>query len=1156
MSSHRLLVFLVLLLGLGVIAFAQEATIVGTVTDPTGATVPNAGIAITNIDTGQVLQFSSNEAGQYVAPGLHIGHYTVKTQVAGFKPMEQKDIVLQVGDRLRVDFNLELGTAAEQVTVEAAPVAVQSDSSEISHMISGEQVANIATNGRNIYLLTTLLPGVTNAMENDFQLQLPVSGDDKVSFNGNRPGHSLFLIDGGENYDRGGEGRLSIMPSLESIAEFRALTSNYSAEYGLSSSGTVTMVFKSGTKDIHASAWEFVRNDWLDASNYFTNAAAQQKPELRFNEWGFNVGGPVTFGKLYNKDRNKTFFFYNMEWRRYVTGAGVINQTVPLTSTYGGDFTGTGITLHTPYTCQLAPNIAARFTGAGQTLSGCKTDPATGNLVPDPTQNRAFVSNGAANVIPTGLLDSNAKMLLQAGIFPAPTSGTQFIKGAVAPTNFKDETVRIDHRFNDKFSVFGHFVAEQIQQGFVNTMWSGSNVPTIGNTFGNPTYSGVVHAIHTISPTLMNEIAFNYNGNRLNITPTGVYAQPSGLNIPRLFTGPNNLNRIPQIDLTGSTGAHYQSASWPWSNKADGYQWRDDLSWVKGAHQLKMGFSYAYYTKIQDLFGNTNGYYQFNGTFTGNDFADFLLGYSNSYTELALQDKRSWNSNSWAAYVQDNWRVNRRLTLNLGLRWDGIPHTYEANNGVSNFYPNLYDPSKAAILLADGTISPNSPGLGTSPNPALAGFKFYLNGIGVAGVNGISNGLVKNYWNAFGPRIGFAYDLSGNGKTIMRGGFGVMYERMQGNDMYNSGANPPLTANAQLNNVSLSNPSVSLATGTAAVTPITPASIIGLSYDNYKLPVSYQFSLGVQQALGEKNVLSIAYVGTQTRHQSFRDETNLPPQSALPSLINGTATFNSVVPYVGFGSINLYENAANSHYNSLQTSLTSRFHRDLAFQAAYTYASAIDSSAGGTSGGDLASLANPYNRAYSVGPAWFNRRHVFNANFVYDIPAFRHAASAALRTVAGGWQLSGYVTAVTGLPLNVDMGGPQAYNGLPNWNGGPYSGAGGNRPNVNGLISYPHTVNAWFNTSAFSAPVAGQWGNLGHNALTGPGRHNWNLSLFKNFVLSEKRGSRIELRAEGFNIFNHTQFTTVSSTFTSSNFGQVTATGDPRVFQLGAKAVF
>jgi hypothetical protein len=981
-------------------------------------------------------------------------------------------------------------------------------------------------------------------MNGDFQLQLPVSSDANISFNGLRTGHNLFVIDGGEAYDRGGEGRLSVMPSLESIAEFRALTSNYSAEYGLASAGTTTLVLKSGNKQIHASAWEFLRNDYFDAANFFTNAAGQNKQKLRFNEWGFNVGGPVTFGKLYNNNRDKTFFFYNMEWRRYIQGGSPINQTVPLTSWYGGNMSGAPA-IRVPTASQLAPSILQKFTDLGL---------QPGQPFPN-------------NTIPSSLLDPNAQALLKAGIFPAPTSGSQFIKSVTAPTNFKDETTRIDHHFSDKLMVFGHFIAEQIEQGYVNTMWSGSNVPTIGNTFKNPTYSAVARMIQTISPTLVNETAFNYNGNRINIQPTGIYERPADSNIPRLFTGPNNLERNPQINLQGSTGAAYQTQAWPWNNEANSYQWSDDVSWVKGAHQFKFGFSLLWYTKVQDTFGNTNGSFNFNGTYTGNDFADFLLGFSNSYTEQAVQDAGYWNSKSYGLYAQDNWRVNKRLTLNLGLRWDGIPHTYELNNRMSNFYPHLYDPAKRAIFLPDGSISPSSPALITSPNPILAGVQFYGNGLGLAGENGIPEGLVKNFWNNWGPRVGFAYDLTGNSKTILRGGFGIMYERIQGNDVYNGGGNIPFSASVTNNGVFLSNPGVLLQTGQKAVNPILPASIVGLSYTNYKQPTSYQYSFGIQQSLGEKTVLSIAYVGNQNRHQSYRNETNLPAPDVLPSLINNTVQFNRVVPYAGFGSINLYENGGNSHYNSLQTNLNARFTRDLTFQVAYTWSKAIDFSAGAGNGGDMQSLANPYDRAYGMGPAWFNRDHVFTANFVYDLPVFRQATSRAVRTLAGGWQLSGYITAMTGLPLNVDLGGPAAYNGLPNWNG---SGAGGNRPNVNGPVTYSKSPTVcsgrssdpcWFGTSVFSAPAVGAWGNLGYNALTGPGRHNWNLSVFKSFLLSEKRGSNIEFRAESFNVFNHTQFQGsnrggISLNSSASNFGRITQAFDPRVFQFGMKVHF
>jgi hypothetical protein len=477
---------------------------------------------------------------------------------------------------------------------------------------------------------------------------------------------------------------------------------------------------------------------------------------------------------------------------------------------------------------------------------------------------------------------------------------------------------------------------------------------------------------------------------------------------------------------------------------------------------------------------------------------------------------------------------------------------------MSGFYPNLYDPSKRAILLPDGTISPTSPALITSPNSILTGVQFYGNGIGIAGQNGIPEGLVKNHSNNWGPRVGFAYDLTGRSKTILRAGFGIMYERIQGNDVYNGGGNIPFSASVTNTGVSLSNPGILLQTGQKVVNPILPASIVGTSYDGYKLPTSYQFSLGIQQALGAKTVLTLSYVGNQNRHQSYRNETNLPAPGVLPSLINNTVQFNSVVPYTGFGSINLYENSGNSHYNSLQASVNAKLKKDLTFQAAYTYSKAIDSAAGNGSGGDLQSLANPYNRSYGVGPAWFNRDHVFTANFIYDLPFFRGEKRQLVRTLASGWQFAGYITAETGLPVNVYLGGPAAYNGLPNYQG---NGPGGNRPNVNGAVTYPGTASQWFSTSVFSAPAPGQWGNLSFDSLHGPGRHNWNLSIFKSFTLSEKRGSKFELRAESFNVWNHTQFQGsnvggISNNYSASNFGQITAAFDPRVFQLGGKILF
>ena len=1103
-------------------AFGQQATIVGTATDPSGSAVPNVTITITNTQTNQVSKSSTNSEGQYVAPGLQIGRYAVRAEIAGFKKADRTDIVLAVGDRVRVDFKMEIGTAQESVTVEASPVAVQSESGEISDVITGAQLSQLATNGRSMYSLAIMTAGASSNMA-DYQSATPVGGDANVSFNGLRVSHNIYLIDGGENLDRGGSGNISVMPSIDAIAEFRQLTSNYSAEFGLSSGGTMTMAFKSGAKDFHASGWEFLRNEDLDANSFFFNKAGTPKALNRLNTYGFNVAGPVFIPKVYNTKKDKTFFFYNMEWRKLKQG-GSLNTVVPLTSMYGGNLGSTAI--HVPAANQLSAAQIARFNAAGL---------APGQAFPN-------------NTIPASLLDPNAQLLLKQGIFPAPTSGTAFSGGNNAPTNVREEIIRIDHHFTDKFWIFGHWVDEAISQTFGTSMWSGDNVPTASNTFGNPSYSGVIHAIYTVSPSVLNEVAFNYNGNRINIIPSGIVARPAGLSIPRLFTGENALNRNPSIQLSGSTGTNYTLNWMPWVNKADDYQIRDDLSWTKGAHQLKFGASWAIYKKVQDVFANTQGGFSFNGQYTGNDFADFLLGYANNYSEAGVKDFGRWDNKSWALYVQDNWKVTPRLTLNLGLRWDGIPHTYEENNRQANFYPELYDRSKAAVILASGNISPTSPGLGTSPNAILAGYQFYLNGIGLAGQNGIPAGLVKNYWGNIAPRVGFAFDVDGKGKTVIRGGFGVMYERIQGNDVYNGGTNVPFSAQVNFNNVSLSNPNVSLLTGQTLVSPITVADITGLANTDYKAPASYQFSVGVQRELARNTVLSVSYVGNQNRHQNDYRDINLPSQSQLPALIQGTVSYNTVLTYPGFRGIRISENAMNSHYNGLQVNFHSQISKDLTLQAVYTFAKAWDPINQGGNSQDLQNVSNPYDRSYDNGPSPSDRRHIAIVNFIYQLPILRGKnTNSVLKSTLGGWEVSGIGTIESGLPLNINLGGSQGSNGLAN---------GTNRPNVNGSISEPHTLLSWFGSSAFSLPALGAWGNFPARSIYGPGRHNWNLSLFKNFTFSEARGSRLEFRLETFNTFNHTQFQNISTSFSDSRFGQVTSAYNPRNVQLGVKLMF
>src|SRR5258707_2435359 len=1148
------LLLCVLVLTLSSQAFGQNATVVGTITDPSGAAVANATVTITHNETGKVYHLTSNTDGQYVAPDCPIGHYNVKVEASGFRAAEQKGVVLQVGDRTRLDFPMKVGTSTETITVEANAVQVQTDSGELSNVITDQQVSQIAVNGRSIYQLAQLTPGASSQING--YVNTPVGGDSNVEFNGMRQNHNIYLLDGGEDDDRGGAGGMSIAPSTDAIAEFRALTSNYSADYGLSSAATMTMVLKSGTNTLHASAWEFNRNDALDARGFF-NPAPKKIAKLRLNVFGFNVGGPVTFGKLYNPDKKRTFFFYNMEWRRLIEGNTNNGQQVPDPATYGSNFGATTITV--PSDTQVKTSVLAK---------NCN-GPGPGGLPAGIVQGQAFPNN----TIPACMIDPNATALVSAGIFPAPTSGGKFFGAVITPTNLKEEVVRIDHNFTSKFSVFGHFVAEQVTQGYAISQWSGANVPTVGDTFGNPSYSAVIHTTYTISPTLLNEVAFNYNGNRINIIPQAgaglaSLALPSGYNSAnsRLFSGPNNLNRIPNIDLKGSTGTQFEISSWPWRNKADDYQIRDDLSWTKGAHQLKFGFSWAIYKKVQDLFGQTQGGFNFDGTFTGNDFADLLLGDAKSYQELAVQDRGFWNNVSWASYVQDNWRVNRRLTLNLGLRWDGVPHTYEANNRMGNFYSNLYDPAKAATFNSSGTICSGptdpgctaaSPGLGFSPNPILAGGPLYLNGIGIPGQNGVPKGLVDNHWAAFGPRIGFAYDVTGSGKTVVRGGGGIMYERIQGNDMYDAGPNIPFSLQVSTSGpVEMDNPRLSLKTGAAAALPINAASITGLNRKAYKLPSSYQWSLGVQHSLSAKTVLSVAYVGNTNRFQSDRTEYNLPLQSALPGIINGGHYKSAPVPPTpGPHCSPISTNEASSHYHGLQLDVISQVGRDLYLRAFYTYSKTIDPGTGSNGGQDLQNTSNPYlGWRYDVGPGGYDRTHVAVVNFIYDIPLFRGNQSRLLKSTLGGWEVSGIVTMESGIPINIGLTGGQGGNGLPNPT---------NRPNLVGKISYPRPVDPtkgqviqYLDPSAFAKPAIGSFCNLGHHPVHCAVRDNWNLSLFKSFVFSETRGSRLEFRVETFHTSNTRHINQVSNNLGSSTFGQFTSAFDPRILQLALKAYF
>jgi hypothetical protein len=722
---------------------------------------------------------------------------------------------------------------------------------------------------------------------------------------------------------------------------------------------------------------------------------------------------------------------------------------------------------------------------------------------------------------------------------------------------------RIDHRFNDKFSIFGHFVAESVSQAYGTSMWSSDNYPTVGSTFGNPSYSAVVHAAYTITPNLLDEASFNYNGNRISILPTGIYQEPSTAINSLLFPSSANAdNRLPGVTFQSGVGTEYDANWQPWTNRADDYQVRDDFSWQHGRHAFKFGGQFMEYNKTQTSFATTQGEFTFNGLFTasptgagGNAFADFLLGYASGYNEAMNQTAGVWHDQTYAFYAQDNWRVNNRLTVNLGIRWEGLPHTYEVDNNMANFYPNLYNPANAPTYLANGSMNPNGPGFQT-----INGVPYYLNGMSLAGQNGIPAGLVQNYWNNWAPRVGLAWDVTGRGKTVIRAGFGIMYERVQGNDMYNSYTNPPISYTPNVNNVLFSNPNTSVITGQTATSPFNPSSITALSYGNYKAPTSDQWSFGIQQELFPRGVLSVSYVGNVNRHQSVAVDINAPALTnpLRAEVANNTLGVNSIRPYQGFGSILTYENVENSNYNALQSNLRIEAAKGLTLQFAYTFSKALgetpasveNNGATGNLGElDLQTASNPYNLRYDYGLSQYNRTNVAVFNYVYEIPLLKNSSNKALKGAFGGWSFSGITTFESGLALT-----PYYSSATLGLGGDVY-----NRPNVTGPVATPNTQAEWFNPAAFTAPGLLQYGNAGKGLITGPGMNNWNLSLFKDFKgipFIHKEGADVQFRFETFNTFNHTQFDQLALNASAAGFGSAVTAYDPRVLQFGLKFKF